>query len=239
MTRIWRSFDLVVTLAVSLTVGLLGMFNLAGGPLLSGATLATLAVLAAGALHSRHQMGGLIELTRQRLVERPPADRLLHSSTSGADADLSHATRIDIVGVTLNRTVRNHAGALAQCLRRGGTVRVAVIDPHGEVLGEAARRSTTPDAAEIFANRLRPTLDLLDGLAGQGHAERGGLEVRLLDFVPAFGILAVDDRLHVDIYSHTFDGKEAALTLLAGRDHTWHQHFRREFDQIWSAATPR
>jgi hypothetical protein len=234
MARIWRSFDLLATLAISLTVGLLGMFDLAGGPLLSGATLATLAVLAAGALQSRHQMGGLIELTRQRLVEKPPADRLLHSSTSGADADLTHATEIDIVGVTLNRTVRNHAGALAQCLRRGGTVRVAVIDPNGPVLGEAARRSTTPDAAEIFANRLRPTLDLLDGLIGLGR-----LEVRLLDFVPAFGILAVDGRLHVDIYSHTFDGKEAALTLLAGRDHIWHQHFRHEFEQIWSAARPR
>jgi hypothetical protein len=234
MARIWRSFDLVATLAVSLTVGLLGMFNLATGPLLSGATLATLAVLAAGALHSRHQMGGLIELTRQRLIEMPPADRLLHPSTSAADADLSHARRIDIVGVTLNRTVRNHAGALAQCLRRGGTVRVAIIDPRGEVLGEAARRSTTPDAAEIFANRLRPTLDLLDSLAGLG-----ALEVRLLDFVPAFGILAADDRLHLDIYSHTFAGKEAALTLLAGRDHTWHQHFRQEFEQIWSAARPR
>jgi hypothetical protein len=234
MARIWRSVDLVATLAISLTVGVLGMLDLAGGPLLSGATLATLAALAAGALHSRLQLGGLIELTRQRLIEKPPADRLLHSSTSGADADLSQATAIDIAGVTLNRTVRNHAGALAQCLRRGGTVRVAVIDPHGEVLGEAARRSTTPDAAEIFANRLRPTLDLLDGLAGLGR-----LEVRLLDFVPAFGILAADDRLHVDIYSHTFDGKEAALTLLAGRDHTWHQHFRREFDQIWSAARPR
>jgi hypothetical protein len=237
MARIWKSFDLVATLAVSLTIGVLGMLNLAGGPLLAGATLATLAALAAGSLHSRLQLSGLLELTRQRLVEKPPAERLLHSSASGAEADLSHATEIDIVGVTLNRTVRNHAAALAQCLRRGGTVRIAVIDPHGEVLAEAARRSTTPGAAEIFANRLRPTLDLLDGLPGR-------IEVRLLDFVPAFGILAVDrhrpdGRLHVDIYSHTFDGSEAALTLQADRDHTWYRHFLAELDQIWGSAQPR
>jgi hypothetical protein len=233
MARIWQSVDLVATLAISLTIGVLGMLNLAGGPLLSGATLATLAVLAAGALHSRAQMSGLLEITRKHLVEKPPADRLLHSSTSGADADLTGATEIDIVGVTLNRTVRTHAAAIAQCLRRGGTVRIAVIDPHGEVLGEAARRSTTPGASEIFANRLRPTLDLLDGL-------HGDLRVRLLDFVPAFGILGVDRRLlYVDIYSHTFDGKEAALSLGSDRDHTWYQHFRAEFEQIWASGRPR
>lgn len=229
MARIWHSADLVATLAISLTVGVLGMLNLADGPLLSGATLATLAALAAGALHSRLQLSGLLRLTRERLVEAPPAERLLHSSASGADADLAGAREIDIVGVTLNRTVRNHAGAIADCLRRGGRVRVALIDPYGPVLDEAARRSTTPGAAEIFANRLRPTLDLLGGMTGD-------LELRLLDFVPAFGILAVDGRLHVDFYSHMFDGKEAALTLRADRDPTWYRHFRAEFDQIWAAG---
>jgi hypothetical protein len=237
MARIWQSFDLVATLVVSLTIGVLGMLDLAGGPLLSGATLATLAALAAGSIHSRLQVSGLLELTRQYLVEKPPADRLLHSSGSGAEADLSHATEIDIVGVTLNRTVRNHAGALGQCLRRGGTVRIAVIDPYGEVPAEAARRSTNPGAADVFTNRVRPTLDLLDGLPGR-------IEVRLLDFVPAFGILAVDrhlteGHLYVDIYSHTFDGTEAALTLQAGRDHTWYRHFLAELDQIWATGRRR
>jgi hypothetical protein len=235
--RIWQSLDLVVTLIIALVVGALGMLDLAGASILAGATLATLGVLAAGTLHSRLQVNGLVELTRQHLVETPPADRLLHSSTSGVDADLTGATQIDIAGVTLNRTVRNHAAALRACLRRGGAVRVAVIDPHGAVLAEAARRSTTPDAAQIFAHRLRPTLDLLDDLAAAPGGDR--LEVRLLDFVPAFGLLSANGMLHVDIYSHTFGGTEAALTLRAGRDHTWYQHFRDEFDQIWAAGRRR
>ena len=154
MARIWQSLDLIATLVVSLTVAALDLLNLAGGPLLSAATLATLGVLAAGALHSRFQVSELIELTRQ-VVDPPPAGRLLRSSTSGADAELTGASEIDIVGVTLNRTVRTHAAALAQCLRRGGTVRVAVIDPRGEVLGEAARRSTARTCAST--RRKRPS----------------------------------------------------------------------------------
>jgi hypothetical protein len=240
--RIWQSLDLVATLTISLILGTLGMLNVADGPVLAGATLATLCVLAAGAVHSRLQIGGLLELTRRHLVDTPPADRLLHTSTSGIEADLTDASEIDIIGVTLNRTVRNQAAMLGQCLRRGGTVRVAVIDPGGEVLSEAARRSTTPEAADIFAHRLRPTLDLLDELAAT--AGRGRIEVRLLDFVPAFGVLAVDGhrpggRLHVDFYSHRFGGTEPALALQAGRDHTWYQHFLGEVEQIWAAGRPR
>ena len=241
MARIRQSLDLVATLVVSLAVGLLGMLNLTDGPVVSGAILATLGILAAGTLYSRHQMEDLLELARQRLVDTPPADRLLRCSTSGTDADLADAIEIGIIGVTLNRTVRNHAAALRQCVRRGGTVRIAVIDPRGPVPGEAARRSTTPDAAEIFAHRLRPTLDLLEDVAAT--AGGGRIEVRLLSFVPAFGLLAVnrrrpDGRLHVDIYSHAFSGTEPALTLEAGRDHLWYQHFLGEFDQIWAAGRP-
>src|SRR5690349_4164068 len=48
--RLWRSLDLVLTSAVALAVGVLGMLDLAGASVLAGATLATLGVLAAGSL---------------------------------------------------------------------------------------------------------------------------------------------------------------------------------------------
>jgi hypothetical protein len=238
--RLWRSLDLVLTSAVALVVGVLGMLDLAGSSVLAGATLATLGVLAAGSVTARFQMHGLADLTRSA-TEPPSADRLLTTSTSGLDVDLTQAWEIGLIGVTLNRTVRNHAVELRECVRRGGTVRIAVIDPRGDVLDEAARRSTAPGTAEIFAHRLQPTLDLaatLAALPGPGRAE-----VRLLDFVPAIGLLAVDvhqphGRLHVDIYSHTSGGREPALALAPGRDHTWYQHFQAEFDQIWAAGRP-
>ena len=36
--RIWRSLDLIITLIVAITVGVLGMIDVAGGPILAGAT---------------------------------------------------------------------------------------------------------------------------------------------------------------------------------------------------------
>lgn len=228
--RIWRSLDLIITLVVAVVVGVLGMLDLAGGPVLAGATLATLGVLAMSTLTGRTQLQNLIDLTR-RLGDHPSADRMLTTSTSAVDVDLSGAGDIGIIGVTLNRTVRNHLTDLRRCLERGGRVRIAVIDPDGAVTAEAARRCTA-ESAEIFRHRLRPTLDLLATLAGAGR-----LEVRRLAFVPAFGLLTVDGRdVHVDIYSHTMGGREPALALRADRDPLWTRHFQAEFEHIWAAA---
>ena len=46
-------------------------------------------------------------------------------------ADLGAARDIGIIGVTLNRTVRNQMTALQQCVRRGGTVALAGADVGG------------------------------------------------------------------------------------------------------------
>ncbi len=230
--RIWRSLDLIITLIVAITVGVLGMIDVAGGPILAGATLATLGVLTMSTLTGRTQLQTLIDLTR-RLADHPSADRMLTTSTSAVDVDLSGAGDIGIIGVTLNRTVRNHLTDLRRCLERGGRVRIAVIDPDGAVTAEAARRCTA-ESAEIFSHRLRPTLDLLATLAGAGR-----LEVRRLAFVPAFGLLTVDGReVHVDIYSHAMGGREPALALRADRDPQWSRHFLNEFDHIWTAGRP-
>jgi hypothetical protein len=192
-----------------------------------------------GSLATRSQMhavsAGLAGLAA------PSTDRLLAVSASGADADLGAARDIGIIGVTLNRTVRNQMTALQQCVRRGGTVRVAVIDPAGDVTAEAARRSTAPGSPEVFVHRLRPTLDLLARLAATPGP--GRVEIRLLDFVPAFGLLMVDGtgpdgHLRVDVYSHRFGGREPALQLLAGRDPAWYPHFAAEFEQIWATGRP-
>jgi hypothetical protein len=246
--RIWRHLDLYLTALVSGVVGVLGMLDLAGSGVVTAATLATLGVVAAATVTSRLQMSRLnattselATLARQGLDGAPTADRLLSVSRSGIDTGLGTPAEIAISGVTLSRTLRNHLTELRACLQRGGVVRIAVIDPAGGVLAEAARRSTIPDSPEIFAHRLRPTVDLLQELAAT--ALPGRLEVRLLDFVPAVGLLMIDPaeahgQVQVDIYSHRFAAPEPTLPLHAGRDHVWYRHFRREFEQIWSAGRP-
>jgi hypothetical protein len=244
--HLWRHLDLSLTAFAAILIGTMGMLNLTGTGVTEGATLATLGVLTAAALAGRLQThrlhattDALATLTRERLGVTPSADRLLSPARPGSDADLRTAGEIAIIGVTLSRTLRNHLTDLRACLHRGGVVRIAVIDPSGDAVAEAARRSTIPDSPEIFAHRLRPTADLLRELARS--AGPGRLEVRLLGFVPSTGLMMIDPaepygQVRVDIYSHRFAAEEPTLPLHAGRDQVWYAHFRREFEQIWSAG---
>jgi hypothetical protein len=241
-----RTLDLVLTIAVALAVGLLGAFDVVSPAVTGGATLTTLGLLAVSSLHGRSALGALTRSVTdlgRHLTDRPSADRLLTPSTSGVDLDLGAADDIRVLGVTLARTVRNHYAALQQRLEAGATVRIALIAPQAGTVAEAARRSTIPDSPAVFEHRLRPTLDLLDDLAERAAAGPGRLHVRLLDFVPAFGLVTVDaDEPHgqarVDIYSHRCGTPEPTLPLYADRDARWIRHFVAEFDRVWAAGVP-
>jgi hypothetical protein len=239
--RIWRHLDLHLTLLISLVVAVLGAADVVDAGVLAGATLATLGIVAAGTRRVRIQLDG-VSASTARLAARTgeqSADRLLATSASGSDIDLATADDVRLVGVTLGRTLRNQAAGLRRCLERGGTVRIAFISE--EAVAEAARRSGVAGRPEIFAHRLHSSLDLLRELATPDAP--GRLDVRMLDFVPSFGLLAVnaDDRdglIQVDVYSHRFTASEPTLPLRPDRDPGWYRHFRSEFEHIWSAGRP-
>jgi hypothetical protein len=239
-----RNLDLYATFLIALTIGLLGAFNLVETELVAAATLATLAFVVVGSLGTRRQVAAMEAATRDLGLQLRQfggvmsADEFLSPSTSGLDVDLRGAMDIRLVGVSLSRTIRNNIDDLEQRLAKGAHIRIALIEPGSEAVLEAARRSTIPDAPEIFENRIRPTVDLLRQLAASPHAS-GRLEVRFLTFVPVFGLTMVDPDepdgfIHVDIYAHRSAGPEPVLRLTARRDPRWYHHFRQEFDRIWA-----
>ncbi|MFG1917417.1 hypothetical protein [Micromonospora sp. NPDC048898] len=231
---------------MAIAVGLLGAFGMVGPAVTGGATLTTLGLLAISSLHGRSALTGLTRSVKQlgwEIGDRASADRLLGLSTPGVGFDLHLASDIRMTGVTLARTLRNHYAALQARLAAGATVRIALIAPHEATLAEAARRSTVASNPSMFEHRLRATLDLVDALAEQAATGTGRLEVRLLDFVPAFGLLAIDPKTsngeaQVDIYSHRCGVPEPTLSLHADRDPRWFGHFLAEFDRIWAIGKP-
>jgi hypothetical protein len=243
-----RDLDLYATFVIALVVGLLGVFNVVNSGIIAAATLATLALVSIGSLGTRRQVAALEAATRDLYeVVRTAgagasADHYLSPSTSGLGVELRGASDIRLVGVSLSRTVRNNVGELERRLAKGAHVRIALIEPGSDAVGEAARRSTIPDTPEIFENRVRPTVDLLRQLAA-GPRATGRLEVRFLSFVPVFGLTMVDPDdedglIIVDIYAHRSAGPEPVLRLRPLRDARWYRHFQHEFERIWTHGRP-
>lgn len=241
-----RDLEAYLVAGTALVVGLLGLIDLADPGTVSAVTLAALGLLVFDTMLGRRQLRRVrSDLSTLGAALRAggtatSADRVLQESVPGSAFDLGRAGDLRLVGVTLNRTVRNHLAELRRQLAAGGMLKVMIIDPDGPAAREAARRHGFDEDAEVFEHRLQPTLDLLRHLADTAG---GRLEVRLLGFVPAFGLIMIDPetaggRVLVDIYSHRPDGREAVVAMTAERDPIWFHHFRQEFDRIWQRGRP-
>ncbi|MFC6064379.1 hypothetical protein [Streptomyces ochraceiscleroticus] len=243
MQRVWEDIhrgehlEIYLTVLLSLTLAVLGAFDLASGKVLAAATLATLALVAGSLLGSRHRMSALTAQVQDLRGGRGSAKEFLARDKPGLIEQVRHARDISIVGVTLSRTLRDLIDELQRRATTGAMVRVALIDPSSSAPEEAARRSTLPDRPEVFVNRLRPSVDLLRELVGTPGCA-GQVEVRFLPFVPAFGLVLLDPEqpdgiIHVDIYSHSSASGDAVFSLRPERDGQWYTHYRAEFDRMW------
>lgn len=237
-----ENLEIYSTALLSITLAILGAFDIAGGKVLAAATLATLALLAVGLLGSRRQVAELSAQVRSRMAGEASAGDILTRDKPDLVEQIRDAQDIRVVGVTLSRTLRNLVDELQRRAAAGATIKVALIDARTSAPAEAARRSTIYDRPDVFENRLRPSVDLLRELSATAGAE-GRVSVRFLPFVPAFGLVLIDPqrpsgRIYVDIYSHSSASGDAVFSVLPDRDGHWYQHFQDEFDRIWASGRP-
>ncbi|MEV0386931.1 hypothetical protein [Nonomuraea sp. NPDC050643] len=234
-----KNLEIYLTACIALVVGVLGVFDRVEPKVVGAATLATLALVAVNALGPRHQVAALERQVAElnRLLESKLAgDGFLSSDNKDLKERVLRANDIRFAGVTLSRTIRAYVDDLQRSLERGATVKILVIDPTGTVPEEAARRSTIPDQPDVFEHRVRSTLYVLRDM----HTKER-LEVRLLPFLPAFGMLMLDAGdddgvIHVELGTHRSPGRDPGFTLNGRRDHHWCRHFRAEFDRLWEVA---
>jgi hypothetical protein len=73
--------------------------------------------------------------------------------------------------------------------------------------------------------------------------EARGLQLRLLPFVPTFGMCLIDPSerhglLYVEMYLHKSVEEDPSFTLRADRDGERYQLFLRQFETLWENAKP-
>jgi len=213
--------------------------------ILAAATLAVLAVMAISGLASRHHVDD-VRIALERLVAnesgKVAADRFLSRRLPDLDAEIVTATDIALVGVTLTRTVRDMLPVLDRRLRVGARVRVLLIDTDSHAGVEAVSRSREAEAAatDFYRQRVASTANLLRVLASSATSA-STLELRMLPYVPTFGLCMVDGeenhgRIHVEIYQHRTLETNPTFSLYADRDGHWYDLFRGQFETLWECG---
>jgi hypothetical protein len=244
-----RHLEIYLTALLSLSLGVLGAFGAVSVTVVAGATLATLALMVISALGSRHQLedvhralDALTVAVRNAGRADVAVDRLLAVKAPALDDDLRAASDIRLVGVTLSRTVRDLVGPLDQRLRAGAVLRVVVIDPDSSAPLEAVARTLGVTSPDFYRPRVSSTMDILAALASLPGSS-GQIEVRLLPFVPTFGMYlidpgAADGRVYVELYQHRSLEPNPCFSVRAERDGRWYRFFVNQFDTLWESARP-
>lgn len=246
---IGRHLEIYLTALLSLLLGVLGVLDLVDDTIVVAATLGTLALLALSGLGSRHQVedleaaiGKLTTGVNEAIHHDVPVDKFLAVKAPALEEYLHNASDVRLVGVTLSRTVRDLVGTLDRRLRDGAALRVMVIDPDGSAPLEAVARTRGVTDPAYYRPRISSTIDtlaMLESLPGTA----GRIEVRLLPFVPAFGMYLIDPltengRVYVELYQHRSLEPNPCFGLRAERDGRWYRFFVNQFDILWESARP-
>jgi hypothetical protein len=240
-----HNIELYITVAVAVTVALLGILNVANVGVIGAATLAVLALLATSSLAGRHQTEEItarLDRVQEAVAGQAPAERFLSSRLPALDAEVATASDIGLVGVTLTRTVRDLLPILDRRLKAGASVRVLLIDLDSDAQTAVVARSTGAHAPDFYRHRISSTIDLLRLLASSPRSE-AALQLRVLPLVPTFGMCLIDPaqehgRIHVEIYQHRTLEANPSFSLMAGRDGRWYTLFAEQFTTLWESARP-
>lgn len=244
-----QNLEIYVTVLLALTLGLMGIFDVVDGRFIAAATLGTLGLLALSSLASRHQsmylytsVQSLTSVLNAVVSGDVPIDRFLAEKAPRLDDHIRAASDVRLLGVTLSRTVRDLVGTLDARLRAGASVRVIVIDPEGTAPVEAVARTVGVTSPEFYRPRITSTIEILSALASLPGTS-GGVEVRLLPYVPAFGMYVIDPEaahgeIYVELYQHRSLEPNPCFALRAERDGRWFKFFVNQFDVLWQSARP-
>ncbi len=241
-----RNVELYFTIALAAAAGTLGVFNVFSADIVASVTLATLALLAYGSIGSRENVDRLEKEVAKLSIEvkenalgRVRAENFF-ASERPKYGEFESARTIGIIGAVLSRTVIEHAGVFERRLKSGAAICCAIIDPKSGAVSQATLRSHGVTEDGFYESRIKPTVDLLkvlNCLAG----EAGSLELRLLPYVPSFGIIAIDPTeadgvIYVEIHRHKSLEDNPIFKLERERDQRWYDYFLRQYDVLWDSA---
>jgi hypothetical protein len=240
-----RSIELYITVAVAITIAALGVAGAVNSGVIGAATLAVLALLATSGLASRHQsdeMNTKLDRIEEADAGQVAAQRFFLARYPAMDAEVATASQIGLVGVSLTRTVRDLLPTLDRRLKVGASVRVMLIDIDSSAQHEVVFRSKEAHAPDFYRHRVSATIDLLRVLASSAKTE-GALELRVLPFVPTFGMCLIDapqehGRMYVEVYQHRTLEANPSFALRADRDGRWYRLFADQFETLWESGRP-
>jgi hypothetical protein len=223
------------------------------------ALLAVVGLLATSELLERYRKLNSIDTSNKRVLammesrftDRPSAIAFFQKPDS-LESQFKGAQQIDMCGVTLTSTINKQFSNIRELIRRGGRIRILIIDPNSLAPAMSAARSEATEDVGYYQKRIAATFEDLkflnrsyqSGELFNEKSSRGCLEIKLLGYAPSFGLVSFNKNrsngeIVVEIYPH-MSGYSSAPTfnLTPHRDGEWYKYFVEQFDEMWELGKP-
>jgi len=188
--------------------------------------------------------------------DRPPASQFFTGLPDIGPLIQQHS-EIDMCGVSLTSTINRQLTAIREGVCQGKSFRIMIVDPGtdeiaSDALKQAGARSEVGDIT-YYQTRLSATMRdlrfLLETVGPNGpellsSRTPGSLQVRLLSYVPGFGIAGFDTRqpdgsIFIEVFpNHGGYASLAAFRLTENIDGIWYSNYRSQFEAMWQRAKP-
>lgn len=249
LTIIWQdirtgqNLDIYITITLSIVVGILGVFGIVNQTIISGAVLATLALVSAIMLQNRREndslQNAILQIRNASELSEPFLQHELLSSYSVQNQLLSTARKVFFWGLTFERMTPHVRDTLERRLQSGLEVRFLIIKPNSSAVKMAAFRS--PYQGENRINIMLDTILLDLNTIAQNATPPAKLEVRVTDYLPAWTIMAFDPHLpngqmFVSLLTFRTPGENRPSFKLNSKDSEWFHIFTEQFEALWKEA---
>jgi hypothetical protein len=146
-------------------------------------------------------------------------------------------TEIMFVALGLHTIIWSYRRQLSDALDNNATIKFIIFNSEGPNAGILDQTLGEPNLADT----LKPSLSAVRTFA-KDHKDKK-VEVRLLEFVPTFGAIAVnrtkdDSTLIIELNSYGLPGEDCPSLWLQKKPGGLYDTYNEQITKLWNAATP-
>lgn len=215
--------------------------------------LGILGLLAVSGLWERHRQLNKIQeislrtndiVTRKLTGQVSAKDFFWDSERKITSHDITNANDIYVVGMILNRTVRDHLATFGDRVADGANLKFVLVDPDNEAIMKIMPlRSYGTKPSEWWRSRIQQTVGHIEDIPNV-EKPKGSIKIGFLPYFPSFGMWLIDpEQLHgqivVEIYHHRTAEPNPTFLLKASDDSYWYSFFKNQFDLLWKSCVDK
>lgn len=180
------------------------------------------------------------------VLDRLSAEPLLKQEREFPQAFLANATNLDLLGITLGRSLGDNIDSIVDVLIKGGQVRILIVQVNPQLEAEFPTRFRDGRAGgQTLEARINGTMDSIEIIVERAkeRGAHGSLSVGRLPFFTPCGLIVVRKNggcdMRCEIYHRSSTGDQTAFYLNTGGGTTTDailKDFEHTFDSYWRVS---